>query len=193
MKNLMNRFLSASSAITLLTICVSLAAAYAMSGSLIGSVSVSDLRSLGGVTIDDLRAWELWRIPVSQLLHAKPLHMLFNTLWLFLLGQLLEQRIGALRLLTLWLIAGGIATAVSPIGLESPWNVGTGASQAVFAFASCALVLAARHAVNRKYANALASTYMATGLLLDVVSARLSEAWSSGRSPAWRCPRSNVR
>ena len=171
MKGVMNGFSSASAALTFLTISVSLAAAYAVSGSLFGSVSVSDLRRLGGVTVDDLRALQLWRIPVSQLLHAKALHMLFNAVWLFLLGHLLERRIGALRLLTLWLIAGGIATAVSPIGLQSPWNVGTGASQAIFAFAGCALVLAARHAVDRKSAIALASTYMATGLLLDVVTA----------------------
>jgi len=171
MKSFMSRFLSASAAITLLTICVSLGAAYAVSGSLVGSVSVPDLRRLGGVTIDDLKALELWRIPVSQLLHAKTLHMVFNAVWLFLLGHLLERRIGAMRLLALWLIAGGIATAVSPIGVQSPWNVGTGASQAIFAFAGCALVLAARDAVDRKGAVVLASSYMAMGLLLDVVAA----------------------
>lgn len=171
MNSFMIRFLSASSAITFLTVGVSLAAAYAVSGSLVGSVSVADLRRWGGVSIDDLKALELWRIPVAQLLHAKALHMLFNALWLFLLGQLLERRIGALRLLALWLIAGGIATAISPIGVESPWNVGTGASQAIFAFAGCALVLAAGHAVDRKHAIALASTYLAAALLLDVASA----------------------
>jgi membrane associated rhomboid family serine protease len=171
MESFMSRFLSASSAITVLTIGVSLAGAYAMTGSLIGSVSVSDLRRLGGVTVDDLKAFELWRIPVSQLLHGKAPHMVFNALWLFLLGDLIERSVGALRLLALWLIAGGVATAVSPIGLESPWNVGTGASQAVFAFASCAVVLAARDAVNRKRVIALASAYMAAGLFLDVATA----------------------
>nr|QIP09487.1 rhomboid family intramembrane serine protease [Bradyrhizobium symbiodeficiens] len=114
---------------------------------------------------------ELWRIPVSQLLHARMLHMLFNALWLLLLGHRLERRIGSLRLLLLWLVAGGLATAASPIGVEAPWNVGTGASQALFAFSSCALVLARRQAIGRGYTAAVASTYLAIGLILDLVTA----------------------
>lgn len=171
MKRFQNWPLSASSALTFLTISVSLGGAYAISGSFFGNVSVSDLRRFGGVTIDDLRALELWRIPVSQLLHARMLHMLFNALWLLLLGHRLEHRIGSLRLLLLWLVAGGLATAASPIGIEAPWNVGTGASQALFAFASCALVLARRQAVGRGYTTAVASTYLAIGLFLDLVTA----------------------
>jgi len=171
MKRFHNWPLSASSALTFLTISVSLGGAYAISGSFFANVSVSDLRRFGGVTIDDLRAFELWRIPVSQLLHARMLHMLFNALWLLLLGHRLERRIGSLRLLLLWLVAGGLATAASPIGIEAPWNVGTGASQALFAFASCALVLARRQAVGRAYTTALASTYLAIGLILDLVTA----------------------
>jgi membrane associated rhomboid family serine protease len=158
-----------------MTIIVSLTVAYRVNGSFLGSVRIVDLRSYGGTTFEDLRNLELWRIPLAQMLHVKMPHMLFNALCLFLLGSLLENAIGRLRLILLWGVAGGVATAISPALVEAPWNIGTGASQAVFAFAGCAVVLAVAHAINRKWTVGLVAFSVVPGLLLDVLSAAYSK------------------
>ncbi len=104
------RWLSAAAGLALLTVAVSFTVAYLVNGSLLKTVNVVDLRTYGGTTFEDLRNLELWRLALAQTLHAKPPHMLFNALCLFLLGSLLEHAIGAVRLLLIWLIAGGAAT-----------------------------------------------------------------------------------
>ena len=97
--------------------------------------------------------------------------MLYNVLVLWLLGTLIERPLGALRVLFLWLFAGGIATAISPVFVDAPWNVGTGASQAVFAFAGCAAVLAVHGAIERKRTVFLVTLAVLPGLSLDLLSA----------------------
>jgi len=152
-----------------MTVIVSLAVAYVANGSILSSVRVVDLRAFGGTTFEDIRNFEIWRLAIAQMLHAKMLHMLFNALCLFLLGNLLESTMGPLRLLLLWGIAGGIATAASPMLVEAPWNVGTGASQAVFAFAGCMAVFAAARVIDRTPALGLIAFSIVPGLLLDFV------------------------
>lgn len=165
------RWLSASTFLAALTMIASLAVAYLVNGSALSTVGLIDLRAYGGTTFEDLRNLELWRLATAQLLHAKMPHMLFNALCVLLLGTLLENKIGSLMLFTIWLVAGGVATVMSPVLVNAPWNVGTGASQAVFAFAGCAVVLAICHVIDRMWTFILVAISAIPGTLLDLVTA----------------------
>ncbi|MEN9654175.1 MAG: hypothetical protein RL235_287 [Chlamydiota bacterium] len=51
-----------------------------------------------------IRSGEIWRLATPILLHGELLHLLFNMLWLVVLGKQVEARIGALRTLALTLL-----------------------------------------------------------------------------------------
>lgn len=53
----------------------------------------------------DVRCGDLWRLFSPTLLHADWIHLLFNMLWLSLLGSALEVRIGRIKMLVLILIS----------------------------------------------------------------------------------------
>jgi len=46
-------------------------------------------------------AGEVWRPATTTLLHGNLIHALFNLYWLWIFGQVLEERLGSLRFLTL--------------------------------------------------------------------------------------------
>lgn len=161
--------MNVSITLTVLTVVVSLGVSYFANGRIFSTVKMPTLRTYGGTTFDDMRHLEIWRLITAQFIHAKQAHMLFNALCLFLLGSLVESRVGGWRTFLVWLIAGGIATVISPILIESPWNVGTGASQATFAFAGCATVLTLSGALKRKRAWALISLVVLPGVMLDLI------------------------
>jgi membrane associated rhomboid family serine protease len=165
------RWISAATFLAITTIFVSFTVAYLVNGTFLNSVRMTDLRTYGGTTVEDLRNFEVWRVPLAQMLHAKIPHMLFNAMCLLLLGNLLEKVIGPLKLLLLWLFAGGIATIISPVFVEAPWNVGTGASQAIFAFAGCAAVFAVARILDLRWAIGLIALAVFPGLLLDFIYA----------------------
>ncbi|MBZ9675518.1 rhomboid family intramembrane serine protease [Mesorhizobium sp. ES1-1] len=153
-----------------LTIVVSSYVFYSANHSLLGAVNVAALRDYGGTTIQDMAGFEVWRIFTAQLIHAKPLHMLWNAIGILLLGGRVERETGGRWVFLLWLVAGGLATIVSPIFIEAPWNVGTGASQATFAFAGFASVLAFARAVDRAAAAFLICLVVLPGVGLDLIS-----------------------
>ncbi|MCX8996535.1 rhomboid family intramembrane serine protease [Rhizobiaceae bacterium BDR2-2] len=169
MGSLRMRWLNVSAALTILTIVVSFSVAYSANHQLFGTVKMPILRGYGGTTFEDIRNFELWRVVTAQLIHAKQAHMLLNALCLLLLGSLVESRVGGWWTFSIWLIAGGIATVISPILIEAPWNVGTGASQATFAFAGCATVLALSDALKRKPAWTLIALVVLPGFALDLI------------------------
>jgi membrane associated rhomboid family serine protease len=160
-----------STALAALTVITSLTVAHLTTGNPMGTVKVTLLRSYGGTAFDDLANFELWRLATAQLVHAKQAHMLLNAALLLLLGNLVEARTGGLRAFSVWLLAGGIGTAISPVLIEAPWNIGTGASQATFAFAGCAAVLALSGTIRGKSAWALISLTLLTGFGLDMIYA----------------------
>ena len=159
-----------SALLAALTVVVSGCVFYSANHSFLGTVNVADLRNYGGTTIQDMAGFELWRIFTAQLIHAKPLHMLWNAIGILLLGGLVEEKTGGWWVFLLWLVAGGLATIVSPIFIEAPWNVGTGASQATFAFAGCASVLAFARVVDRATAWFLICLVVLPGVGLDLAS-----------------------
>ena len=97
--------------------------------------------------------------------------MLYNAVCLLLVGSLVERKIGPIRILVIWLFAGGLATYISPIGIKAPWDVGTGASQAVFALAAVALVLIFDRNVKRVLGTVLVALSLVPGLALDLMTA----------------------
>ena len=68
---------------------------------------------------------------VSQLIHVKQLHMIYNVISFFLLGMILEKYIGTVRFFVLCFLSGVFGTLMSTLTVEPPYNLGTGASQAV--------------------------------------------------------------
>ena len=122
--------------ISILTVCYSLYVNYQISGSLFGKFKYTQLEPYGGVTFGHLWNLELWRLFASQLIHLKPPHMFFNVLSFLLLGSILEKHIGWTRFFVLWFVSGVCGTLVSTLTVEPPWNLGTGASQAVMGVAA---------------------------------------------------------
>ncbi len=123
-------------AVSLFTIAYSLAVNFQISGSLFGKIKYVQLEPYGGVTFEHLWNLELWRLLLSQLIHFKQPHMFFNVLSFFLLGVILEKYTGSIRFFMLWFVSGACGTLVSTLTVEPPWNLGTGASQAVMGVAA---------------------------------------------------------
>ena len=162
---------SVSAILAMATIVASVLVAYDANGSPFSTVKVAALRDYGGTTFADIKNLELWRLITAQLVHVKQGHMLYNALCLLLVGSIVESKIGPARVLVIWLFAGGLATYVSPIGIEAPWDVGTGASQAVFALAAAALVLICHGEVHRVRGVVLVALALIPGLALDFMTA----------------------
>lgn len=55
---------------------------------------------------EKIQQGEIWRLFTPVLMHGGIIHILFNMLWLWTLGQAIEKRIGSLRLLVLFLVTG---------------------------------------------------------------------------------------
>lgn len=74
---------------------------------------------------------QYWRLVTAMFLHAGPLHLAFNTLALYLFGNVVETALGTARFLAIYLVAGLFASA-SSFALSPPAAVAVGASGAVF-------------------------------------------------------------
>lgn len=118
--------------------------AFAVTGNLLGNVKIIQLEPYGGITFSHLCSFELWRLFASQLIHAKQIHMLYNVLSLALLGIFLERYTHTIIFFLLWFVSGSIGTLVSTLFVTPPWNLGTGASQAVLGIAAFGLVLSVK-------------------------------------------------
>ena len=130
-----------STLIACITLIYSLYVAYDINGSLFGKVRILQLESYGGVTLGHLKNFEIWRLFTAQIIHVKQLHMLFNVLSIVVLGIFLERYIGFFRMLILWFISGSAGTVFSTLFASPPWNLGTGASQAIMGFSALGVVL----------------------------------------------------
>lgn len=70
-----------------------------------------------GTFLPEVRAGEFWRLFAPAFVHFGPVHLIFNLLWFFQLGGMIEARRGAL---TLALLVA--ATAVGPFLAEYLWR-----------------------------------------------------------------------
>ncbi len=124
-----------------LTLFYSIYIAFSVTGNFLGTVKIVQLESYGGLTFAHLSNFELWRLFTSQLIHAKQIHMLYNVASLALLGVFLERYLNTDKFILLWFVVGSIGTLASIMFIDPPWNIGTGASQAVVGIAAFGLVL----------------------------------------------------
>jgi membrane associated rhomboid family serine protease len=122
-------------------LCVSSLVAYEVNGSVLSKVKILELRDYGGVTFQQLGQLEFWRLVSSQLVHVKPIHMLFNVISLFFIGYFVEKHMGGKNLVLFFFVSGIIGTLASIIFVPAPYNVGTGASQAVLGLTACGVLL----------------------------------------------------
>ncbi len=127
--------------ICLMTICVSFYVAYQISGSILGKSKITELANFGGLTIESIKNFEVWRLLSSQLIHVHQKHMIYNVLSILFLGIIIEGKVGSKYMLVIWLLAGAIGTLFSTQFTPPPWNTGTGASQAAFGLAGFGLIL----------------------------------------------------
>lgn len=125
------------------TVVTSVHAAIEVSGTWLGRVRIVELEGYG-VRFEHLQGLELWRLVTAQLVHVKQPHMLSNVLCLLWVGMAVERHVGFVRLLMLWLVGGSLATLFSTLFVTPPWNLGTGASQAIMAIGGAGLWLAVK-------------------------------------------------
>lgn len=158
-----------TSILTILTLGASLFISWRVNGALLSTVRIVDLAENGGVRFSDIRELKLWRFFTAQLVHVRWPHMLFNVACLFGISWLIERKIGSFRTLAIWVFAGGTATLFSPIFIAAPYNVGTGASHAVLAFAGCALVMWLRRKLVGLWPKVMLSICLVPAFMLDFV------------------------
>lgn len=139
--------LRAAPALAVVTLLTSMLVAFIVTGTPFSTVRIVDLAHWSGLELTAFSIEDSWRLLTAQLVHVKWPHMLFNVVCLALVAGLVERRIGAFGTLLIWALIGGTATAISPLGIDPPYDVGTGASQAVLAFAGYATIMKVRGAL----------------------------------------------
>lgn len=128
--------------ICILTLCISFYVAHEVTDSIFGKSRIMHLANYGGLTIEGIQNFEVWRLLTSQLIHVHQKHMIYNVLSILFMGMILERQIGPKYTFAIWLFAGALGTLFSTKFGSPPWNTGTGASQAAFGFAGFLVVLA---------------------------------------------------
>ena len=89
------------------------------------------LRDFGAITYIDIRTGEYWRYLSAIFLHIGIMHLLVNSISLFILGSLLERLLGSYKFVTIYILSGIGGSSLS-YSMISPWSVGAGASGAIF-------------------------------------------------------------
>ncbi|MFE9205457.1 rhomboid family intramembrane serine protease [Micromonospora sp. NPDC007230] len=114
-----------------------------------GQRYVDDGGAYDGYQLIGIAHGEWYRLITSAFLHQLPtqgilgiLHIVFNMYWLWVLGRVIEERLGVVRFLAVYLLA---ALGGSVLGfLVSPHQAAVGASGAVYGLAGCYFVLTRR-------------------------------------------------
>ena len=122
-----------------------------MNGSIFSNVNIVQLESYGGLTLEHVKNFELWRLFASQLIHAKQMHMFYNVLSLIALGIFVESYMNSVKFFLLWFISGATGTVASTLFIAPPWNLGTGGSQAVLGIAGFSLILSFKNINSSKW------------------------------------------
>ena len=122
------------------TVIFSFYVAHDVTGSFFAKVRITDLEGYG-VRFTHLINLELWRLFTSQIIHVKQYHMLFNVVSFFILGAFVERYIGFSKMFFLWFLSGAAGTVFSTLFVDPPWNLGTGASQAIMGVSALGILL----------------------------------------------------
>jgi rhomboid protease GluP len=170
--NAIKKFHPTTWILTFATLATSITIAKLVGGYPWSTVNITHFHQYGGVTTELLQNGEWWRIATSQLVHVKQGHMLLNVVLLFLLSLYIDRSVGGFRLLTAWLIGGGIGTYASTLFFVSPpWNVGTGSSQALMSLTAFSLVLARKGYPYHKWIKRTVVFTIIANLALDLLFA----------------------
>ena len=76
-----------------------------------------------GTLFEKISKGQLWRLISPCVLHKDFLHLLFNMLWLFLLGKQIEKRLSLLKYILLILVAGIISNTAQYL-MSGPYFLG---------------------------------------------------------------------
>lgn len=106
-----------------------------------------------------------WRWLSSMFVHIGPLHLIFNMLWLYVLGASTEERFGPVPYLGLYLCSGLAGSAVSE-GIAHSFGVSAGASGAVFGILGAWAAVYLQHARDPAASSQLRSILVLIGLSL---------------------------
>lgn len=82
-----------------------------------------DVSEAKGPLFEQIRKGELWRLFSPCVLHLNFFHILFNMVWLWMLGRPMEARIGSIRLLLFTLVVG-VATNTAQYLMSGPLFLG---------------------------------------------------------------------
>ena len=86
-------------------------------------IKKEDTSQAEGPLFQRIREGEIWRLFSPCLLHQSFLHILFNMIWLWVLGRPIEQRVGSLRTL-LVIVAAGVGSNTLQYLMTGPLFLG---------------------------------------------------------------------
>jgi rhomboid protease GluP len=98
---------------------------------LLGLAGAGRLLEAGAMVPVLVARGEWWRLVTAMFLHVGMLHLALNSFGLYIFGSVVEQALGTARMVTLYLVTGFCATAVS-FAFGPPAVAAVGASGAVF-------------------------------------------------------------
>ena len=108
------------------------------------------LTRVASLSLDDLRRGWVWQLLTFQFLHAGAWHLIFNMLWLYFLGRIIEPRLGKRQFLIFYLASGVGSGAVFTLfaalriaGVDSATTI-VGASGSIFGVMAAAVCVAPR-------------------------------------------------
>jgi membrane associated rhomboid family serine protease len=116
----------------------------ALDGSLCANaVGDGGLCGAGGIGVVNSSGGEVWRIVTSGFLHAGPIHLGLNMVFLYFIGSFLEPLIGTSRTVAVYALSL-VAGALGALLLAEPTSFTLGASGAIYGLFGAALLIA-RH------------------------------------------------
>jgi membrane associated rhomboid family serine protease len=122
---------------------------------------IVDLGALVPCLVDQGQYWRLFTV---MFLHANLIHLAFNMYALYLFGNLIEDALGTLRFLGIYLLCGLLASVTS-FSFSQPLGIAVGASGAIFG------LLGAWVAYNyRRRGTALASANLRSALMIVAIN-----------------------
>lgn len=134
-------------------------------------INTNVLAQLGGVSADLLKA-QPYRAFTSMWLHADTSHILFNMVFLFIVGRPLETIFGHWRFLLIYLLSGITGDIIAGI-FSKPNIITVGASTALFGLIGTGLLLQFLNPIYHSISASLWSTLIAN-LIFDVFSPSIS-------------------
>ena len=97
--------------------------------------SAAFMEAHGACALPAVQSGEYWRLFAAMFLHFGAVHLIYNMLCLFTLGDLFEKAVGSVRFLVVYLVGGLAGNVVSLLWERhlGVYAVSAGASGAIFA------------------------------------------------------------